>query len=326
MSSAVNPTEERIDLTRYEDDLPADTLPGFRPARFPEQAAGERKVFLAIRRVWRKFAAQLWEVLQLPGKAATHVVADEVWAAWGPEEQARFERLVSEFSEALMGNAPTPDEFAQPRAAYTPVTNSLHDGEPILPEHMRAMYRVGIDRALAVLGEEAAAVGGVRNEAAIQEMMRIGFDRLSDGARARLCNVLDGTVPGGSVRDLLNAAMERGENPLVVARELRAKFADIEGYNWARLARTETSFAQNAAIRDEYEAAGYALTAGVSLPPFHPNCVCSSTIRPSDKRIMLDVALTACEICQAHLLEERIILGTAPGPRPAAQEREAVAN
>lgn len=308
---ATSPTQQRVNIRRYEDDLPAGTLPGFRPARFPEQAAGERKVYLSVRAVWRRLAERLWDILQLPGKSVQQAAAEQSWSAWGPSEQAEFARLVEQFTQALMGTAATPDDWAAPAIAYVPIppTNPLHEGPAILPEHMRAMYQVGIARAQAILGPQAAAAGGVRNEAAVQQMLKIAFRRLSPGARVKLADVLDGDVPGGSVKDLLDQALQRGDNPLVVARELRAKFADIEGYNWARLARTETSFAQNAAIRDEYEASGYALTAGVDPPPFHPNCVCSTTIRTSDGRIMLDVALTACEVCQAHLMNERLLLG-----------------
>jgi hypothetical protein len=310
---ALSPTEERVDVERYEDDLPADTLPGFRPARFPEQAAWERKLFLALRRVWRRFAVQLWEVLSLPGKATTQAVSPAVWASWGPDERAAFARLVADLEQALVGGATTPDQYAAPAIAYTPIPqpNPLHDGAPILPEHMRAMYRVGVNRALAILGSQTTAIGGVRNESAIQSMMQIAFRRLSDGARLKLTAVLDGEVSGGSVKDLLNMAMERGENPLVVARELRGKFADIEGYNWARLARTETSFAQVAGMREEYEASGYTLTPGVSPPAFHPCCVCSLTVSVADKRIVLDVAATACEVCQAAKLNERLLIAGA---------------
>ena len=303
-----NPTEDRINIDLYEDDLPADTLPGFRPTRFEAQAKGEKKLYKQVKTLWRKVALQLWDILQLPGSYVTQDAAEEVFA-WGNNEQARFDKLMNEFLQALYGNTSTADGFALPANAYTPVENSLQSGEPILPEHMRLMYTAGVERAMPILGKEAAIIGGTRNEQAIQNMLRIAFDRLSDGARLKLGDVLTSdTVPGGSIRQLLNDAMARGDNPLVVARELRNKFANIEGYNWARLARTETAFAQVAGMREEYEASGYRLTPGVSLPPWHPNCVCGASISVEDKRIILDVAATACEICQGHLMNERLIL------------------
>jgi hypothetical protein len=64
-------------------------------------------------------------------------------------------------------------------------------------------------------------------------------------------------------------------------------------------------------MREEYEADGYTLTPGVVAPPQHPNCVCSLTVSVADKRIVLDVAATACEVCQAAKLNERLLIAGA---------------
>lgn len=319
MVALQSPTEDRIDIERYEDDLPARTLPGLRPARFEEIAKGERALYLDIRRVWRRTAQHIWQLLRLPGKAVA--LAGEPWQ-WTPQMEAEFDRAARWFAQGIMGEANSPEAFANPRNDLVPTGSPFNDGSAVLPEHLRTGFEVGIERAVAVTDIETAALVGMRNADAQGQMLRRGFERLSEGARVTLADVLTAEdYRGGSVRDLLQEAMARGDNPLTVARSLRVKFREVEHYNWARLSRTEIAFAQNHAMQAEYEAEGYRTPRlpnelggqEIALAPYHPNCVCGRTIDPDTGYILPDVAVTACEICQAALSLSKMATGGATG-------------
>lgn len=274
------PTRE---LEQVEGDLPAAGLPHMRPARDPYQAGDEARLYRRIVPIWRRLAAYLWRVLDLPG---TYRKADPPlpWSSFGPKERAEFARALTWLQQSLCGYAQTPETYAQPRNAERAVSTPIYDGKPLLPGEMRVAFRNGLKRASLLLGKgKAEDLLGGRNEEAIQDLLKTGFERLSDGARLRIGGIL--RQPGErtqSVEGILDEAMTRGENPLVVARRLRTKFAEIEGYNWERLARTEVSCAQNHAMLAGYEASGYrrprdAGGAYIELPPYHPNCCLPDT-------------------------------------------------
>ena len=314
---AKSPTEERVNLRRFEDDVLPHSLPGMRPPRTKEQAEGELAIYRKLVRVSRALAAHLWDVLQLPGKSRP-LATERPWEAWTPREQAEFARAVEWLRTAILGPARDPKAYSIPSNAELDVDLPIWHGRPILPGELRTAYTTGAERAAALLGNDAPALLGIRSEAAKEDLLVRGFERLSDGARVKLADVLTAEgYPGGSVRDLLDASLAEGKNPLVVAKELRQKFGDMEGYQWPRLARTEISFAQNHAARDEYHEAGYrvpTLADGgeIDLPPYHPNCCCSSTIDPLTGWIMPDVALTACELCQAALMDALLVTADSP--------------
>lgn len=310
----VTPTAE---LRKAEGRLPAQSLPNMRPARTPEQAEWEQRIYRRAVAVWDAFCRHMWRILRLPGTVAAAAVSGAPWASWGPEEKAEFERALKWLQQSMMGYGTSPETYAKPTNAVREVSTPLYDGEPILPGELRTAFRAGLDRAAVILDKDADKLLGGKNEAAIEDMLKRGFERLSVNGRAVIGGILH--KPGdrmSSVEGILDEAMAEGKNPLVVARELREKFKQCEDYNWARLARTEVSFAQNHAAQAAYEEAGYRLPrrvegegAGeyIELPAFHPNCVCGSTIAPDTGWIMPDVATTACEICQAHLREAQML-------------------
>ena len=311
MAAVLEPVRTRPDLARTEGDLLPDSLPGLRPSRFPEQAKAERELYLRLRKAWRELAVYLWPRLRMPGKLVTQAALPDYYELT-PADLAELDRARHYWEQTVLGNFRDPEAFSQPSNAHIDVSTPIYDGTPILPSELRTSFALGMARALAATGAEEASLLGVRNEAAQQDMLQRAFERLSDQGHAKIGDVITREgIPGGSVRDVLNSAMSEGQNPLQTARVLREKFKDIEGYNWERLARTETSFAQNHAILAEYEAEGYRLPVGddgpLETPPFHPQCVCSTSIDTETGRIILDVAATACEICQAALMEAALL-------------------
>lgn len=300
----------------------ARKLGRLKPARFRAIAEQECRVHEKLRTPWRRLAEHLWTVFQLPGKART--LAADIPFELTAEMDAALSRATKWYVDAIVGYGVDADSFAQPSMAAVDVNNPLHNGKPILPGELRTGFQAGIDRALVVTGADAPAILGVRNEAAVQEMMRDAFGLLSEGARVTLGDVLtEDTYSGGSVHKLLMDAMHEGQNPLQTARALNAKFTDIEGYQWARLSRTETAFAQNTAMQAEYHAEGYrpplrADGTAIEFAPYHPNCVCGVTIDPEGGYMLPDVSATACFVCQAALAEANVLTRNAEGVKLAA--------
>lgn len=294
-------------------------LGDLQPARFREIAEQERRIWTAIRKPFEALAERVWAACDLPGSVGKLFGEAQRKYEYTADMDAALQRAASMFVQSVLGLADTPDEFASPANAIRPVSNALFDGEPILPGELRTAFRIGIDRAVQVTHATEAALSSPLMELATQEMMQDAFKLLSDGARIKLADVLTATgYPGGSVKDLLMKAMEDGQNPLQTARDLRRKFKDIQNYNWARLARTETAFAQNGGALAEYEAEHYVVPtradgSRLSFAPYHPNCVCGVTIDVERGYVMPDVSSTACWVCQAHLSEARIAARASSG-------------
>lgn len=286
-------------------------LGSLKPSRFREIAEQERRIYEKTLTAWRGAKRHILRVLGFPGGSA--LAAEQLPFVLTPEMEAAIDRAASWFIKAHIGNAIDAQAFAQPSAAVIDVQTPIWNGKPILPGELRTAFRVGQERAVEVTGADAPALLGIRNEDAQQQLLRSAFARLSDGARVTLGDALTNEDrAGGSIRSVLRAAMDDGKNPIQTARDLRKQFDKIEGYDWARLARTETAFSQNFAMEAEYTAEGYVLPRGedgepIDTPPFHPNCLCSLTIDPETGQILLDVAATACFVCQAHLAEQLTI-------------------
>lgn len=290
--------------------IPPGSLIATKPARFPEQAAQEERTYAAILRLWGRIEAFLLNALGLRGSGA-HAAEETPWVM-GPSEEFRLLQSAQWLCEGILGKATSASEFASPVYAMVSVENPVWEGIPILPGEMRTAYSIGITRAVQESGIGQAALVGTKQAMAQDELSRIAFARLTQGARDRIGHVLYKPGYPGGVRDALQDAMARGESPLKVARELRDRFGDIRDYNWARLARTEIAFAQNGAMIAEYEQEGFRRAVGGLLPPYHPNCVCGTTILPQQGWIIPDVARTACEVCQRHLAEYLTIVRGVP--------------
>lgn len=277
-----------------------------KPARFPEIAEQERRLWERIGAVHGRIASHIWTVCRLPGDIK---LAPQQPFEFTDEMLDALMRSAKWLNDCMVGENQTAAGFAQPSAAVATVSNPVHEGKAILPGELRAAFSTGIDRAVAITEADVRKLLGPPNERACQEMLKSGFDKLSDGARVKIGDVLDGQgKPGGSVRDLLNECMANGDNPHTVAVKLKQKFSDIKDYDWARLARTEIAFAQNNGMLEEYLAEDYAIPrmkdgSNIPLAPYHPSCLCAVTIDPDTGWILPDVAATACHICQSKKAE-----------------------
>ncbi len=308
-------------------------------ARFRDQRAAERALWDATGTVFDAFCRYVWAHCGMPGEWAglASPPAAEPYS-WLPGEQAEFDRAVQWFMDSMVGKARDPEAFADPSTALIDVHNPIYDGKPILPGQLRTSYELGVNRAVQVVGDNAPRLLGPRNAEAQREFLTLAFRRLSDGARLKLGDVLNGTPKTGqSVRDMLLSAMNEGQGALKTARQLRTRFREIDGYDWQRLARTETSFAMNAGTQAEYLERGYRIPATetgamIELGPFHPCCVCGTTVMPELGYIVPDVAATACQVCQAARIRaemvvaqrvgvERIEITPVPAPQPRVSRR-----
>lgn len=308
------------------------------PARFPEIREQERALWDAVSAAFDRFCEYVWRFCPVPGEwAGLAVPGPPSSMPWPIEDQAEFDRAVRWFVDSMMGKGRDAEAFSDPSNAAIDVRNPIYDGKPILPGRLRTSFEVGINRAVQIVGADAPALLGQRNIEGQRTFLRTAFARLSDGARIKLADVLNGDPTSGeSVRQMLLRSLAEGQAPLKTARDLKAKFREIDGYNWQRLARTETSLAQNTGLRLEYQARGYVVPTdaagmGIELPSYHPQCCCSTTVLPSSGLIVPDVAATACEKCQAALARALTITsGSRVAPReplgPAPQPWSRIVN
>lgn len=294
-----------------------------KPARFAPIAAQERQVYDATLAIFGGFVDYVWPfvcpgIIQSDLGAQDDVVTLALPDAYQltPAAEVEFDKAVAWFIDSMMGKARDPEAFSDPSNAAIDVHSPIYNGQPILPGQLRTGYQVGIARAVQTVGDDAPRLLGIRNYMAQQEFLRNSFARLSDGARVTIGDVLNGKPKSGqSVKDTLLQSMNEGENPLATARALKKQFADIEGYNWARLARTETGIAQNDGMTGEYLTRGYSIPAdgtgaAIALPSFHPNCLCSTTIELATGLIVPDVAATACDVCQSALARANAVIAS----------------
>ena len=137
----------------------------------------------------------------------------------------------------------------------------------------------------------------VEQTTAFRSVVDHGFERLSDDGRARL----------GPIMDVLESQLEYAAyydvNPFSFSQYWMQQFDQYEDWEFARLARTESAFAQATGkldwLRDELGARDDALAQHSAFPPIHPNCMCD--IQPmalGDHNWMyLDTQMEPCETC-----------------------------
>ena len=294
-SRAASPTEDRVDLADFDEDLP-HSLPGMRPVRFEEVVSHERRAYRALVRPLRAFRRAVFDMLDLGGRRGAKV-------AWSGYTQQEWDRAIAKFLLDMQGATDI-------RAA----AEGWFFSEAALPTEWRFGMRVGLGRATLLTGASEAALEQTTGDA-VRAFGQNAFERLSDQGQSRLANILESKdYPGGSVRSIIQAAVESGENPLTTARDLAGRFDQYERWEFARLTRTEVAFAQEAGIRDELEGEGYRQLP-MRYPPLHPSCVCSQTVDMERSLITLDVSATACEACQAALVvQNSLIEGLAERP------------
>jgi SPP1 gp7 family putative phage head morphogenesis protein len=184
------------------------------------------------------------------------------------------------------------DLFLEEMAGTNRTALGFAAGDGVLQEQNTALFATGLRRG-AQLAEAAPTLRGERESPAVREMLNNAFARLSEKGALRLEGIRD------EIHGVLTAAQEAGLSPLETARQLGAQFDEYSGYEFERLARTESAFAAEAGTRAQMADLGveqvewlisadacpicqdladggpYALDDEENLPPAHPNCLCS---------------------------------------------------
>jgi len=181
---------------------------------------------------------------------------------------------------------------------------------------------VGVNRATLLTGAAEATIQQF-DRAAIDDFGRRAFERLSVQGQSRLAAHLTGP---GSVQEILEQGIAESVNPVQLARDLSRRWNDYERWEYTRLARTEVAFAQNRGAREELQAEGYQYPDWLEdyMPPIHVNCCCGLTTTDTGL-VVLSVSPSACEICQAALVNQNAHLidltpRGEPGPEVAVPE------
>lgn len=168
------------------------------------------------------------------------------------------------------------------------IASDTPDG--IIQQREILSYAVGLRRASDLVGAPQTLLAG-RADPAVTEMLNGAFKRLSDNGTLRLESVRD------DIHGILVSGTEAGLSPLDVGRQLSKRFDQYSGYEFERLARTESAFAAIAGNREQfremdvlyvqwlldvsacplcqpYEGKPFSIEDVANHPPRHPNCLC----------------------------------------------------
>lgn len=160
-------------------------------------------------------------------------------------------------------------------------------------------YAIGIKRGADLL-DKSPTLAPARTSPAVTKMLEHAFERLSEDGKLRLEGIRD------EVHGLLVAAQDAGLSPLETGRELSARFDQYQDWEFQRLARTEAAFASEAGVRDQMSDMGvervqvlvsadaceicepfdeqvFDIDDDDNLPPYHPNCLCSTAPAAEDE-------------------------------------------
>lgn len=280
--SVPSTTEERLELDEFGETLPHSLPAPFRPARFPQIIEQERRAYRKLLRPLRQVRRETFRILGLsdPGRQGARgagrsapVAVPRVRLArgrrvlgWDAYSRTEWHKAVGEYLDGMVGGAD-----------LTKAKTGWWYSDAALPTEWKFGMEVGVDRAVLLTGAEEAAL--TRFDPAVREWFGDhAFDRLSDQGRNRLGDILTSADrPGGSVESIIRTGIEEGTNPMEVARELGRQYDHYEDYEFARLARTETAFAQEAGIAQELKAEGWTEIPGAEYPPYHPSSALPGT-------------------------------------------------
>lgn len=133
--------------------------------------------------------------------------------------------------------------------------------------------------------------------AILQAVLDNGFAQLSEQGQERL----------GPIQELLNQQlgdMASGNiNPFAISQYWTHQFDNYKDWEFARLARTESAFAQMTAktewLRAEFDADDSAINELNAIPPIHPNCMCDlqPMVIGNHVYMYLDTQLEPCVLC-----------------------------
>lgn len=214
------------------------------------------------------------------------VVKAEEPFRFGAKMRRVIDRAINIFLDTIAG----PDRS---RTGYVNGGAESDTPDGILQQRQIMAYAVGLRRASDLVGAAQTLVPS-RSDPAVMEMLENAFARLSTGGVLRLEGVRD------EIHGVLVGGADAGLSPLDVGRQLSKQFDQYSGYEFERLARTESAFASEAGNREQLREFGVSfvkilLASGAcpicqayedliipidedaSLPPYHPNCCCSAS-------------------------------------------------
>lgn len=219
-----------------------------------------------------------------PGGAKDAEDDDEAFRYLGVTRQV-IDDAVELFLAQMAGQDRTRDGFSAVPAGPA-------QGDGIIQEQDRLAFVTGLSRGADLLDRDPT-LSGARQSPAVRKMLDDAFERLSEKGQLRLESVKD------DIHAILTSAQNAGLNPIETARQLSRQFDQYQGWEFQRLARTEAAFASERGVREQMQGLGvekvewlisagacpicedlaaggpYAIDDEESLPPAHPNCLCS---------------------------------------------------
>lgn len=253
---------------------------------------GEKPKWQALRRAIDGFYGDLTRLLSALEEdvfAALPALAEEGSFRYTAKQRRLIEAALTAFLIEMAGPDRSREGF---------VTGGLESETPdgVLQQRAVFNYAIGLERAAGVAGRPGTLTAGRQNPAVLA-MLDSAFSRLSESGALRLESVRD------EVHSVLVSATDAGISPIETGRQLSNRFQQYRRFEFERLARTEAAFAAEAANRDQMRDFGVThvtilLSASAcpicrvyegrvipiddldSLPPYHPNCLCSAAEAP----------------------------------------------
>jgi SPP1 gp7 family putative phage head morphogenesis protein len=293
----------RGDLVPDPADCPAD-LVGDEPAMtvLLERAigggesrvsygSGEKPRYQALARTIDQFYQDLQPPLaDLREAVFTATQLPEVEKAEGApvfRYTAKIRRILDAAITKFLDTVAGPDRTRQ---GYVNGGAQSDQSDGILQQRQILAYSVGLRRAADLVGTAQTLVPS-RQDPAVKEMLENAFARLSTNGALRLEGVRD------ELHSILASGADAGLSPLDVGRQLSRQFDQYSGYEFERLARTESAFASIAGTKEQLDEFGvsyvqiliassacvicqayggkvFPLEEADSLPPYHPSCLC----------------------------------------------------
>lgn len=195
-----------------------------------------------------------------------------------PSQRILIDHAVEIFLREMAGEDRSMDGFISP------------EGDGILQERAVFTYKVGLQRGADLVNADQM-MEVARGDPAVRAMLEHAFERMSENGRLGLEGI------GDQVHSVLTSAQAAGLNPLETARQLTAEFDQLKGWEFQRLARTESAYAAIDGSRDQMMELGvtqvewltsadacpvcqsfvgqrFSIEDTNNHPPGHPNCVC----------------------------------------------------
>jgi len=257
-----------------------------------QYGGGEKPRYSALARTIQQFYEDLQPPLADLRETVFQVTGlqDVVKAEGGPPFRftAKIRRVLDKAIDIFLEKMAGPDRS---RKGYVNGGVESDQSDGILQQRQILAYSVGLRRASDLVGAAQTLVPS-RSDPAVKEMLENAFNRLSKGGVLRLESVRD------DIHGILVSGADAGLSPLDIGRQITKQFDQYSGYEFERLARTESAYASEAGNREQLLEFGvqyvvWLLSSGAcpicqayegkvipiddeeNQPPGHPNCACS---------------------------------------------------